>query len=53
MKIHDIVLITPNIVNSNMNYMQTYVIFCYTRILWIIYDPLTKYSTLNNADTHK
>ena len=25
MEIHDIILITPNVVNSNLKYMQTYV----------------------------
>ena len=36
MKTHDIILMNPNVVNPNMIYMQTYVIFCYMRIPWNI-----------------
>ena len=53
MKIHDIILITPNVVNSNMKYMQTYVIFVIQECFGLYEDPLTKSSTLYNTDTHK
>ena len=55
MKIHDIILITSNVVNSNMKYIQTYVIsfFIIQESFRLNEDPLTKSSTLNNTDTHK
>ena len=39
MKIHDIILINPNVVNSNMIYMQTYVIFVIQEPFGLYEDP--------------
>ena len=53
MKIHDIIFITSNVVNSNMKYMQTYVMsfFVIQESFGLYENPLTKLSTLNNTDT--
>ena len=49
MKIHDIILIIPNVINSKL----CYVIFVKQESFGLYEDHLTKSSTLNNTDTHK
>ena len=53
MKIYDIILINPNVVNSNMIYMETYVIFVIWELFGLYEDPLIKSSSLNNTDRHR